>query len=74
LLLFGFYAADGWLKRLSPNSAESLVGSVLIIVLFFGTPLGWLVGTALELKSIFKEDFGEFKVRLISEPSPDQQK
>jgi hypothetical protein len=78
MLLFGLYAADGWLKRphvlTGPSSADSLVASFLIIVLFFGTPLGWLVGTALELKSIFKGDFGEFKVCLISEPSSGLQK
>jgi hypothetical protein len=78
MLFFGLYEADDWLKRphvlTGPNSADSLVASFLIIVLFFGTPLGWLVGTALELKSIFKEDFGEFRVCLTSEPDPGQQK
>jgi hypothetical protein len=72
MLLFGLYEADDWLKRphvlTGPNSADSLVASFLIIVLFFGTPVGWLVGTALELKSIFKKDFGEFRVCMTLEP------
>jgi hypothetical protein len=78
MLFFGFYELDDWLKRppalTGSHSADSLVESFLVIVLFFGTPLGWLVGTALELKSIFKEDFGEFRVCLTSEPYPGQQK
>lgn len=77
MLLFGLYAADGWLKRphvlSGPYSADALVASFLIIVLFLGTPVGWLLGTALELKSIFKEDFGEFRVCMTSEPYPCQQ-
>jgi len=74
-LFFGLYEADDWLKKThGANSPDSLVASFLIIVLFLGTPLGWLVGTALELKSIFKEDFGEFRVCLTSEPYPGQQK
>lgn len=74
LLLFGACVADGRLKRSEPNSAESLIALFLINVLFFGAPLGWLVGSAWELKSIFKEDFGEFRVCLISEPDPGQPK
>lgn len=74
-LLFGFCELDDWLKRPHPgfNSPDSLGESFLVIVLLFGT-LGWLVGTALELKSIFKGDFGEFRVCLTSEPYPGQQK
>lgn len=74
LLLFGACVADGRLKRSDPNSAESLIALFLINVLFFGTPLGWLAGSAWELKSIFKGDFGEFKVCLTWEPDPRQQK
>jgi hypothetical protein len=75
LLVFGAFAADGALRRLhaGPDSAEALVASFLIIVMFCGAPLGWLVGSAWELKSIFKEDFGEFRVCLTSEPCPCQQ-
>jgi len=74
MLVFGFYEADDWLKRPhAPNSPDSLVALFLITVLLFGI-VGWLVGTALELKAIFKEDFGEFRVCLTSEPDPGQQK
>ena len=77
MLLIGLFEADAWLKRphvlTGPNSAESLVASFLILVLFFGTTAGWLLGTALELKSIFVEDFGEFRVCLTSEPYPGQE-
>ena len=75
MLVFGFYKADDWLKQphalSGPNSAESFIALFLFVVLFIGTPLGWLVGTALELKSIFKGDFGEFGVCLTRETDPD---
>jgi len=78
LLLCGGCAVDGWLKRphalTGPNSVESSIALFLIIVLFFGAPLGWLAGSAWELKSILKGDFCEFRVCLTSEPDPGQQK
>ncbi|MGP0019397.1 MAG: hypothetical protein ACLPHP_12565 [Candidatus Sulfotelmatobacter sp.] len=76
MLLFGLFEADDWLKRpnlLTGSNSDSFVESFLIAVLFFGTPVGWLVGTAMELKSIFKEDFGGFRVCLTSEPDLGQQ-
>ncbi len=39
------------------------------IVLFLGALLGWLVGTALELKSIFKGNSGEFRAGMSNQLS-----
>jgi len=59
--------------RMVARSADDAPFVIISLALCCGLPLGWLFGSVLELKSIFKEDFGEFKVCLISQPRQAEQ-
>ena len=78
-IVFGICAAK-WRLAMGPNaptgpeSVSRVLAWVTVLALFWGAPFGWVAGTALELKSIFTEDFGEFRVCLIAEPNVDARK
>jgi hypothetical protein len=70
LIVFEYYVVTKWLKvAKSSDDAYGLVTWLVLGALLYGLPLGWFFGSVLELKSIFKEDFGEFRVYLTSQPT-----
>lgn len=77
LILIGVYVASKRLERgtavtSDPDEAYRVLSWVAMSALVLGVPLGWLFGSLLELKSIFKEDFGEFRVCLTWQPLQDE--
>jgi hypothetical protein len=70
LILFGVYIATVRLERPTAVTTEPgwVMSWVVGVALLLGVGPGWLFGTLLELKSIFNEDFGEFKVYLTWQP------